>query len=55
MVAGLFALAPVPAAAALVDWLVLVVDTSGSIDASEYRLQHDAYVAVLRDPDIGLR
>ena len=54
MFAGLLALAPAPAAAALVDWLVLVVDASGSIDASEYRLQHDAYVTVLRDPDIGL-
>jgi hypothetical protein len=52
--AGMLALAPVPAAAALVDWLVLLVDASGSIDADEYRLQHEAYVAVLRDPEIGL-
>ena len=54
MIAGALTLAPVPAAAALVDWLVLVVDSSGSIDAYEYRLQHEAYVAVLRDPDIAL-
>jgi Ca-activated chloride channel homolog len=54
MVAGVLALTPVPAAAALVDWLVLVVDASGSIDTYEYRLQHEAYIAVLRDPDIGL-
>jgi Ca-activated chloride channel family protein len=52
--AGMLALAPLPAAAALVDWLVLLVDVSGSIDADEYRLQHEAYVAVLRDPEIGL-
>jgi Ca-activated chloride channel family protein len=50
----MLALAPLPAAAALVDWLVLLVDVSGSIDADEYRLQHEAYVAVLRDPEIGL-
>jgi Protein of unknown function (DUF1194) len=53
IVAGALALTPAPAAAALVDWLVLLVDASGSIDAYEYRLQHEAYVAVLRDPDIG--
>lgn len=53
-VAGALALTPAPVAAALVDWLVLLVDASGSIDAYEYRLQHEAYVAVLRDPDIGL-
>lgn len=53
-VAGAVAFAPAPVAAALVDWLVLLVDASGSIDAYEYRLQHDAYIAVLRDPDIGL-
>ena len=53
-VAGMLVLAPVPAAAALVDWLVLLVDASGSIDAAEYRLQHEAYVAVLGDPEIGL-
>ncbi len=54
MVAGALVLSPVPAAAALVDWLVLLVDASGSIDAYEYRLQHEAYVGVLRDPDISL-
>ena len=54
MVAGALALSPAPAAAALVDWLVLLVDSSGSIDADEYRLQHEAYITVLRDPDIGL-
>jgi hypothetical protein len=54
MVAGALVLSPAPVAAALVDWLVLLVDASGSIDAYEYRLQHGAYVAVLRDPDIGL-
>jgi hypothetical protein len=54
MVASALALTPAPAAAALVDWLVLLVDVSGSIDADEYRLQHEAYVAVLRDPDIVL-
>jgi hypothetical protein len=54
VVAAALVLAPAPAAAALVDWLVLLVDASGSIDAYEYRLQHEAYVAVLRDPEIGL-
>ena len=54
LIAGALALAPAPAAGALVDWLVLLVDASGSIDADEYRLQHEAYVAVLRDPEIGL-
>jgi Protein of unknown function (DUF1194) len=54
MVVGALVLTPVPAAAALVDWLVLLVDASGSIDTYEYRLQHEAYVTVLRDPDIGL-
>jgi hypothetical protein len=43
---------PAAPAAAMVDWLVLLVDASGSIDAREYDLQHDAYVAVLRDPGI---
>jgi hypothetical protein len=54
VVAGALAMSPAPAAAALVDWLVLLVDASGSIDAYEYQLQHEAYVAVLREPDIGL-
>jgi Ca-activated chloride channel family protein len=47
------ALAPSPLSAALVDWLVLLVDASASIDADEYRLQHEAYVNVLQDPGIG--
>lgn len=46
-------LSPGPVAAALIDWLVLLVDASGSIDSDEYRLQHEAYVTVLRDPEIG--
>ena len=44
--------APVPVRAAPVDWLLLLVDASGSIDAAEYALQHEAYVRVLRDPEI---
>jgi hypothetical protein len=47
------ALAPAMVQAALVDWLVLVVDVSASIDEDEYQLQHQAYVNVLRDPGIG--
>jgi Ca-activated chloride channel family protein len=47
------ATAPGPLAAAMVDWLVLLVDVSESIDAHEYRLQHQAYVNVLQDGDIG--
>jgi hypothetical protein len=47
------ALAPSPSAAALVDWLVLLVDASASIDEGEYRLQQEAYVTVLQDPGIG--
>jgi hypothetical protein len=54
MITGALLLSPAPAGAALVDWLVLLVDASGSIDAGEYRLQHEAYVTVLRDPDISL-
>ena len=54
IVASALLLSPAPVAAALVDWLVLLVDASGSIDSDEYRLQHGAYVTVLRDPDIGL-
>ena len=53
IIAGALLLAPAPAAAALVDWLVLLVDASGSIDADEYRLQHEAYVRVLRDPHLA--
>ena len=44
--------APAPVRAASVDWLLLLVDASGSIDAAEYALQHEAYVRVLRDPEI---
>jgi hypothetical protein len=46
--------APGPLQAALVDWLVLLIDASASIDPDEYRLQHQAYVNVLQDPEIGL-
>ena len=52
--AGLpFALAPGTPQAALVDWLVLLVDVSASIDVDEYGLQRQAYVDVLQDPSIG--
>jgi hypothetical protein len=44
--------APAPARAAPVDWLLLLIDASGSIDVAEYALQHEAYVRVLRDPEI---
>lgn len=44
--------APAPVRAAPVDWLLLLVDASGSIDAAEYALQHEAYVRVLRNPEI---
>lgn len=44
--------APAAARAAPVDWLLLLIDASGSIDAAEYALQHQAYVRVLRDPEI---
>ena len=54
LLAGALLLSPAPVAAALVDWLVLLVDASGSIDGDEYQLQHEAYVTVLRDPDISL-
>jgi hypothetical protein len=47
------AIAPSPSPAALVDWLVLLIDASASIDGAEYRLQHEAYVSVLQDPGIG--
>jgi hypothetical protein len=53
VVAAMLAAAiPVAPAAAMVDWLVLLVDASGSIDAREYDLQHEAYIGVLRDPRI---
>jgi hypothetical protein len=48
------ATAPGAPQAAMVDWLVLLVDASASIDSDEYRLQHQAYVNVLQDPEIGL-
>ena len=48
----LAAAAPAAPAAAALDWLVLLVDASGSIDAREYELQREAYVGVLRDPEI---
>jgi len=52
--AGLaIAFAPSAPQAAVVDWLVLLVDVSASIDADEYRLQRQAYVDVLQDPGIG--
>jgi hypothetical protein len=47
------AAAPGAPQAALIDWLVLLIDASASIDVDEYRLQHDAYVNVLQDPDLG--
>ena len=40
-------LSPTPAAA--VDWLVLVIDRSNSIDAQELRLQREAYGRLLSD------
>jgi hypothetical protein len=53
VLAGVLALGgALPARAAPVDWLLLLVDASGSIDAAEYALQHEAYVSVLRDPEI---
>jgi hypothetical protein len=48
----MLAATPAAPAAAMVDWLVLLVDASGSIDAREYDLQREAYVGVLRDPGI---
>jgi Protein of unknown function (DUF1194) len=54
LVALPLAIDPGPLQAALVDWLVLLIDASASIDSDEYSLQHQAYVNVLQDPDIGL-
>jgi len=34
-------------------WLVLVVDRSGSISDDELRLQRDAYIEILRDPEMA--
>jgi Protein of unknown function (DUF1194) len=48
----MLAATPAAPAAAMVDWLVLLVDASGSIDTREYDLQREAYVGVLRDPGI---
>lgn len=48
------AMAPGPSTAAMIEWLVLLVDASESIEPPEYRLQHQAYVNVLRDSEIGL-
>jgi len=39
-------------AARATDWLVLLVDRSNSIDAGELRLQREAYVRVLTDPEV---
>ena len=51
--AGLLALGwSLPSRAAPVDWPLLLVDASGSIDAAENALQNEAYVRVLRDPEI---
>ncbi len=46
------ALAPAAAPACEVA-LVLAIDVSGSVDASEYRLQMDGLAAALRDPGVG--
>lgn len=40
------------APAAALDWLVFVIDRSGSIDPQELRLQRQAYVEALRNPRI---
>jgi hypothetical protein len=46
-------LSPPPAAAEAVDVeLVLAVDTSGSIDAEEYQIQHEGYATALTDAGI---
>jgi Protein of unknown function (DUF1194) len=39
-------------ARAAVDWLVLVVDRSGSISPQHMALQRNAYVGLLSDPDV---
>ena len=49
---GALALATMAAPARAVDWLVLVVDRSNSIDADELHLQRQAYVDVLNDGKI---
>ena len=51
LLAACLLLAPWPAfAEAVENWLVLVVDRSGSIDDNELRLQRSAYVEILGDP-----
>jgi Protein of unknown function (DUF1194) len=48
--AALLVFAPLPCAA--IDWLVLVVDRSNSIDDRELALQRRAYVRLLSDADV---
>jgi hypothetical protein len=50
MLAAVIALSPLPCAA--IDWLVLVVDRSKSIDDRELALQRSAYVRVLSDASV---
>lgn len=52
MLCGALALLSLPAPVQAVDWLVLVVDRSNSIDADELHLQRQAYVDVLNDGKI---
>jgi len=49
----LFVVQQGPMAQGVSTWLVLVVDRSGSIDDDELRLQRDAYVEILRDPEMA--
>lgn len=49
--AALSLLGPAPSHAT--DWLVLLVDRSNSINDHELRLQRDAYVRVLQDPEVA--
>lgn len=42
----------VPSPARAVDWLVLLVDRSNSINTAELLLQRNAYVRMLSDPDV---
>lgn len=44
--------APVPAQALGLDWLVLLIDRSRSIDEDELRLQRRAYARLLNSPDV---
>jgi hypothetical protein len=50
MLAAVIALCPLPCAA--IDWLVLVVDRSKSIDDRELALQRSAYVRLLSDANV---